>query len=55
MIIKVLGNEAYRLEILDGEVIPRRWYIVSLKFYFTTLVNKLIALMKNFMITPFSQ
>jgi len=33
--VKVLGNRAYRLEILEGGAIPRTWNRVNLKFYFS--------------------
>jgi len=32
---EVVGNGAYRLETLDGGVIPRTWNASSLKFYFS--------------------
>ena len=34
-IIEVFGNEAYKLETLEGGAIPRMWNVVNLKFYFS--------------------
>jgi len=34
-VIEVLGNGAYRLENLEGEIIPRTWNEANLKFYFS--------------------
>jgi len=34
-VIEVLGNGAYRLETLEGGVIPRTWNAVNLKVYFS--------------------
>jgi len=34
-IVGVLGNDAYKLETLEGEVIPRTWNAANLKFYFS--------------------
>jgi len=34
-VVKVLGNEAYRLETLEGGTIPRTWNEANLKFYFS--------------------
>ena len=33
-VIEVLGNGAYRLETLEGGIIPRTWNEANLKFYF---------------------
>ena len=33
--VEVLGNEAYRLETLEGGAIPRMWNGANLKFYFS--------------------
>ena len=33
-VTEVLGNGAYRLETLEGGVIPRTWNAANLKFYF---------------------
>jgi len=33
-VIENLQNDAYRLEQLDGKVIPRTWNASHLKFYF---------------------
>ena len=34
-VIKVLGNGAYKLETLEGRIIPRTWNEANLKFYFS--------------------
>ena len=34
-IMEALGNGAYRLETLEGGVIPRTWNATNLKFYFS--------------------
>jgi len=34
-VTKALGNEAYRLEMLEGGAIPRTWNATNLKFYFS--------------------
>jgi len=34
-VIASLGNEAYRLQELDGKAIPRTWNGTNLKFYFS--------------------
>jgi len=33
--IEVLGNGAYRLETLEGEIIPQTWNGANLNFYFS--------------------
>jgi len=33
-VTEVLENEAYRLETLEGGVIPRTWNAANIKFYF---------------------
>jgi len=34
-VIEVLGNGAYTLETLEGEIIPQTWNGANLKFYFS--------------------
>ena len=34
-VTKVLGDKAYRLQMLEGGVVPRTWNAVNFKFYFT--------------------
>ncbi|XP_068503517.1 uncharacterized protein [Phaseolus vulgaris] len=34
-VTEALGNEAYRLETLEGSTIPRTWNATNLKFYFS--------------------
>jgi len=34
-VAEALGNEAYRLETLEGGAIPRTWNATNLKFYFS--------------------
>jgi len=34
-VVEVLGNEAYRLETLEGGAIPQTWNGANLKFYFS--------------------
>jgi len=34
-IVEALGNDAYKMETLEGGVIPRMWNATNLKFYFS--------------------